>query len=60
MSVPVTVNDAPNTPHFHQLQAYRGRTYRVRVWPDLNADIRGMLLIVADPSGTPVRREVSQ
>jgi hypothetical protein len=58
-AVPITTTDAANSPQYHNLAAEEGKTYRVRAWPDFANGIRAMLLIVANPSGRPIRRVLS-
>jgi hypothetical protein len=60
ISVPITTADDANTPHYSYLRAEQGKAYRVRAYPDLTNEIRGMVLIIADPSGKPIRRAASQ
>eukprot|EP01045_Picozoa_sp_COSAG04_P010680 COSAG04_NODE_659_length_11458_cov_3.404173_14_plen_352_part_01 len=59
IDVKVTTTDKSNNPHYHNLAAESGVIYRVRAWPDRTTKIYGMLLIVATPSGTPIRRIAS-
>ena len=58
--VSVTTADLINSPYYYNLAVEKGKTYRIRAWPDIDNGIRGMLLIVANPSGTPIRRVISQ
>ena len=60
-SVDITAADSTNTPRYHTLSAIAGQIYRVRAFPDLEADpvVRSMLLVVRNPDGNPIRRAVS-
>jgi hypothetical protein len=51
--------DMPNTPKYYSLQAVQGRTYRIQAFPDTVNKIKSMLVIVADPTGDPIRRALS-
>ena len=51
--------NASNVATYHDLHAVEGQTYRIRAWGDLTNDIRSMFVIVADPSGNPIRRAKS-
>ena len=57
--VVVNASNASNIATYHSLHAVEGQTYRIRAWGDLTNDIRSMFVIVADPSGNPIRRAKS-